>query len=141
MRYIVTISHAHPPQFLYGIVSDIKGPTDEQPTYYEALQLIATGEHEQVLEDMFILGNVDEPEMLPDRLSHLAQEVRQYRRMGNRSLSVGDIVILTPVDSSEHASSWMCAPIGWKRMDHIPEVVPTSFDDSSSAARRAHTHD
>ena len=139
MRYIVTICHAHPPQFTHGMGINLEGLNGE-PTYYEALQIIEEAEEPtEVLEVAFTLGNVDGPEMLPDRLSHLADEVRKYRALGNRSLSVGDVVILTPVSTvaSERPSAWICASLGWEQLERIPEVVPTPTDSARSAAHLA----
>ena len=135
IEYTPTITHAVPPQFLYGI-ADLG---EAQPTYYEAYtpNPLAAKEPKELLEMLWVVCNVDAPEDLPGHLAGLAEDTRQYRALGNRSLSVGDVVILTPVQGG-HASAWICAPVGWERMARVPEPVPTPSGATWSAARSAH---
>lgn len=134
--YLVTIAHAVPPDFTYGMGHPL---SLGEPTYYEALQFdTEDGTPEDVLEIVWTVCNVDTAEQLPGWLANYAAHVRKYRHLGNRSLSVGDVVVLTPLVGGGQA--WICAPVGWERIN-MPEIVPTPKDAfGKSAAREAHDH-
>lgn len=138
-RQLATICHAVPPRF--GLGAARADEADDPPTYYEALAVrMAAGEPAEVLERVFRLANADGPGELPPDLAGHAADVARYRELGNRSLSVGDVVVLTPDEGRSRA--WVCAPLGWHPLDAVPEPVPTPPGATRSAARAAHdAHD
>lgn len=130
--YDVTVAHAVPPNFTYGLGLPL---SLGEPTYYEAMRF-ATGlldEPKHLLEVAWTIGNVDDPDQLPDHLAIYTADAHRYRELGNRSLSVGDIVVLTNASGSQ---AWICAPVGWHAIEP-PEVIPTSPRAELSAARNA----
>lgn len=135
--YLVTVAHAVPPNFTYGMGFPL---SLGDPTYYEAMQFDTDEDPERILDVVFTVCNVDGPEHLPNHLRNYAAHVRKYRTIGNRSLSVGDIVVLTPLVG--RGKAWICAPVGWEHTE-IPEIVPTpkvgtAVPLGKSAAREAH---
>lgn len=72
---------------------------------------------EQALDLIWTLTNVD-PMDLRLNLPHLAEYVEQmehYRRRMNRSMCVGDVVVL--IEGDRLAGSYACDVIGWSRLD------------------------
>lgn len=132
--YLVTVAHAVPPDFTYGMGFPL---SLGEPTYYEALQFDTDeGDPMEMLGIVWTVCNVDTAEQLPGWLANYRAHVRKYRHLGNRSLSVGDVVVLTPLAGRGHA--WICAPTCWDGIE-IPEIVPTPKDSfGRSAAREAH---
>lgn len=133
--YHVTIAHAVPPNFTYGMGHPL---SLGEPTYYEAMSLSTSlfEEPEHLLEVVWAIGNVDSPEQLPEAMSAYAADAGRYRELGNRSLSVGDVVVLANASGS---TAWICAPVGWEHIE-VPEVVltPRTIPAPRSAAREAH---
>ena len=130
---LVTIAHAVPPQFHHGMMElDL-----DAPAYYEAFRYWSTASYERVLDDAFRICNVDDPSMLGPELRDYADEVRDYRKLGNRSLSVGDVVILTGSDAT---SAWRCLSLGWEHLEEVPDVHLTEDEAVNSAARVAHEY-
>lgn len=131
--YLVTVAHAVPPNFTYGMGFPL---SLGEPTYYEAMQFDTDdGPPEDVLDIVFRICNVDTAEQLPGWLANYRAHAEMYRHLGNRSLSVGDVVVLTPLVGGGQA--WICAPAGWERIE-MPEIVFAPRGSPQSAARQAH---
>lgn len=131
--YLVTVAHAVPPNFTYGMGFPL---SLGDPTYYEALSWNTSllDNPKDLLEVVWTIGNADGPDDLPASMRFWQPHTRRYRELGNRSLSVGDVVVLTNASGSQ---AWICAPVGWERIE-MPEIVPTPRRSAQSAARQAH---
>jgi len=73
---------------------------------------------------MWLLCNVDGPDDLPAHLSLYAAQVEHYRQRMNRSLSVGDVLVmerLEPEQQFEIAGVMACEVVGWKGLEYVPE--------------------
>lgn len=71
-----------------------------------------------ILRECFEQFNIDEP----------ATDIgREYRQLGNRSLSVGDVVVI-------RGRAYLCAPVGWTPLEEIPRYTKTPHEATRSAS-------
>lgn len=78
---------------------------------------------------VWLLTNVDDHEHLRQAHPHLAEycdTVKEYRVAGNRSLSMGDVLVITglvgPSQIQVNHGAWTPAIVGWKQLTRIPEI-------------------
>lgn len=97
-----------------------------------------------VLELVWMLGNIDGPEQVPGLVGdldaylhgHYARQVDQYRRLRNRSISMGDVVILRH-PPEEPLGAFHAVSLGWEPLEGEPPYanddhkVNTVFDGAS----------
>lgn len=96
----------------YPFCSDYIGKPNDQfnqeareATYVEAVRYWSLRQRDTILPNAFERFNVG-----TDAIANL------YRERGNRSLSVGDIVVIDD-------EAWVCHSLGWNR---LPDFTPTT---------------
>lgn len=113
----------------------------------DQLHLVAEND-EAALNLAYHLCNIDGPHMLTASQRNYAPAVQRYRDRGNRSLSVADVVTLTPleVDNSStpvaitaRSRAWAVATIGFEPLDGTPTFAPDDPAATTSASYLAHT--
>lgn len=97
----------------------------------------------------WLLCNVDDANHLnqirPD-LAHYGPQVAEYRSRRNRSLSVGDVVVLNeagPNAELRYVGSYAVEPIGWRSLPISPPYDPDHDDEgleTSTAYNAAHRY-
>ena len=112
---------------------------DSSALYHAHTFVIDADNPDRAVELIWILTNVDSADMLRQEYPHLAQyadDVIEYRRRENRSLSVGDVV--TFYQGEKFLVSKACERLGWS--DHNVDLgVGLEVDNTrpTSQARRA----
>ena len=87
---------------------------------------------------LWTLGNVDGPDDLPEHLSSYGNQVWAYRQRMNRSVSVGDVVMVYSHDDSRMIAVLVCEPVGWRKIAWVPEYEHGSNDDVTSKSYDAY---
>lgn len=134
MRYLAVVTHNHGPEAMWTYRPG--APLAEATR----LHLDADTPH-AACEQAWVICNVDEPGQLPDALRHHAADVAGYRSRSNRSLSMGDVVILTPApdgaDKTGEMTAWAAADMGFAQIEHVPDYTADDPTTADSAAYRA----
>lgn len=118
---------------LHNVGADMFQPYDPATAelhHAHTFQIIADGP-EQAAQVAFEVGNVD-----PDGAHPLyANQVREYRTRMNRSLSVGDVLVVEEADQIGMVRAVLaCEPTGWKALPNIPDYVAgTNLTDISKS--------
>lgn len=99
---------------------------------------------DKACELLWMLCNVDDAnhlnQMRPD-LAIYGQQVAEYRRRRNRSLSVGDVVILQELgEGVRYIGSYAIEPIGWRSLPLTPIYDAGTNQSDRSAAFEAQVH-
>jgi hypothetical protein len=93
-------------------------------------------DREHVCALVWVLANMDLPDVKTRYPSLDDGQVQDYRAKGNRSLSSGDVVVLLGLDD-EPVGCFAAAPIGWTELEGVPSYIPTT-DPEWSASHVAH---
>jgi len=89
---------------------------------------------------VWILGNVDGPDDLSTHLSLYGPQVWEYRKRMNRSLSVGDVLVLEDLDRDDQIVGVMaCESVGWKGLEYVPEHEAGSNTTQTSKSYEAYS--
>lgn len=83
---------------------------------------------------VWTLGNVDGPDDLPVHLSLYGRQVREYRDRMNRSLSVGDVLLMEDLDTEDRQvlGVMACEQVGWRGLEYVPSFERGSNDEPTS---------
>lgn len=81
---------------------------------------------------VYTLANVDNEDMLPANLRLYGPQVKHYRERMNRSMTVGDILVMEALseDTARIAAVLGCQPTGWTKLDIQPEYDTTAGNHS-----------
>lgn len=93
---------------------------------------------DQACELLWTLCNVDDANHLASVRSDLSlygRQVAEYRRRKNRSLSIGDAVVLHELggDSKRWVGMYAVAAVGWQQVGSYPYTDGTNQSDASEA--------
>lgn len=91
---------------------------------------LAVTDEQEALRTVWALFNADDrshlAEIAPAVDAMYGEHLDEYRRNMNRSLSVGDVVILGEIleGGAEAESAWACRSDGWTELIQIPTYTP-----------------
>lgn len=140
MRYLAVVTHNHGPEALWTYRGG--APLAEATRFH----VVADTPH-VACEWTWLVCNVDTPSELPDHLTGHATDTARYRRRRNRSLSMGDVVILTPDPASNgdaegsaptgEMTAWAAIDVGFTQLAHVPDYAVDDPDAETSTAYQA----
>lgn len=95
----------------------------------------------------WMLANIDSADDLPAHLSSYGPQVFKYRERMNRSLSVGDVLVMEDLDNHyETVGVMACEMVGWKGLEYMPaferglNAEPTSRSYEAYCVQWGSTH-
>jgi hypothetical protein len=93
-----------------------------------------------IAEILWTLCNVDGPEDLHGDWQVYAPQVAEYRRRRNRSLSMGDVVLLEKAweDQAEPLGALHAVSVGWEMLEGFPPYFSDRDTPDVSASYAAH---
>lgn len=134
MKIKVTVLHNAGPGMFFGF-------NPETAHLHHAHDLLIEADSiDQAANLAFELTNLDVEDLNDYKALIYGNQVREYRERMNRSLSVGDVLVMRDLDHDDEPvlGVMACESLGWKGLEFVPEFAFGTNQSPVSESYRAH---
>lgn len=132
MKYKAVVLHQVGPGMFFGV--------SEGSEFFHAHDFdIEADGHMQAAELIFEITNLEPEDVSAAKALLYGDQMREYRKRMNRSVSVGDVLVLREADGEQGVVAVLaCASLGWEPMNVMPAFNYGANVTPESCSYRAH---